>query len=216
MEADATIGHFNIIKSLDKVHMKRGALIGSMNWISANLTGFNPKTVDLSVRERIPCLLLGKFASVSSRHYLDCSDSITIDDFTDLAGIRSVLLSHHMNVKLGTQMCQPIVIGKNCFIGTNCVILGGAGLPDYSILAAGAVLVEYPEESFVLYAGTPAVRKKVYDRTIGWFNRSPSEILLSRKRWSANPWGQASGKTDPLGGSGRFIDARRNEIDEER
>lgn len=183
----ARIGHLNVIKSVDEVRMDEGSLIGTLNWITANLAGFSEPELDERIKNRRSGLHLGRFSSVSTRHYFDCSDLIEIGDFSDVAGLRSVLLTHHMNIQSGQQYCLPINIGSHCFLSTNAVILGGATLPHHSILAAGAVLVDVQAESYSLYAGCPARRKKEYDHDIGWFRRSSESIIESRLRWSLKP-----------------------------
>lgn len=187
MGPGSRIGHLNCVRSLDSLHMGKGSLIGTLNWITANLAGFSEPDLDPRIRDRRSVLKLGDYASISTRHYLDCSDLIELGDFSDLAGLRSVLLTHHMDVQNGQQACQPIRIEANCFLSTNAVILGGASLPHHSILAAGAVLVDEQVDSYSMYAGCPARKKKDYEDDVGWFKRSPEAILKSRHRWSARP-----------------------------
>lgn len=56
-----------------------------------------------------------------------------------------------------------IIIGKNNWITTNCIVQAGAKTPDYCICATGALLnKDYSsEESYCLMAGCPAKVKKV-------------------------------------------------------
>lgn len=187
MGPNARIGHLNMIRSLDEVIMGEGSLIGTFNWITANLAGFSEPGLDHRIESRTSRLGLGRFSSVSTRHYFDCSDTIEIGEFSDIAGLRSVLLTHHMDIQIGHQSCQPIHIGSHCFLSTNAVILGGASLPHHAILAAGAVLIDEQTESYHLYAGCPARVKKQYETDTGWFGRSSESIMDSRLRWSARP-----------------------------
>lgn len=51
--------------------------------------------------------------------------------------------------------CRPVVIGKNCFIGCNALILKGTHLGDGCVVGAGAVVSgEFPAGSVI--AGNPA------------------------------------------------------------
>ena len=50
---------------------------------------------------------------------------------------------------------KPIIIGKNCWIGTNVVILPGVELGDNVIVGAGAVVTKSFLSNCVL-AGVPA------------------------------------------------------------
>ncbi len=51
---------------------------------------------------------------------------------------------------------DPIVIGDNCWLGTNAVILPGVRLGNHVIVAAGAVVTKSFPEDDILLAGAPA------------------------------------------------------------
>lgn len=55
---------------------------------------------------------------------------------------------------------KPIVIGKNCWIGMNSVILGGVSLGDKTIVGAGSVVTKSFPEGNCLIAGNPAKKIK--------------------------------------------------------
>lgn len=89
--------------------------------------------------------------------------SITIGDGTNIGGNAKILDNdfHPLEVearladdksKIGT---RPIVIGKNCFIGCNSLILKGTELGDGCVVGAGAVVCgKFPANSVI--AGNPA------------------------------------------------------------
>jgi acetyltransferase-like isoleucine patch superfamily enzyme len=54
------------------------------------------------------------------------------------------------------QGARPIKIGDYCFMGTACVILGGAELPNFSVLGACSLLNKALTQTYTLYGGTPA------------------------------------------------------------
>jgi len=57
---------------------------------------------------------------------------------------------------------SPIIIGKNCWIGANAVILPGVVLGDHTIVAAGAVVTKSFLEGDCVIGGVPAkVIKKI-------------------------------------------------------
>lgn len=59
--------------------------------------------------------------------------------------------------------CKPVVIGKNCFIGCNALILKGTRLGDGCVVGAGAVVSgEFPAGCVI--AGNPArvIRRKAF------------------------------------------------------
>jgi carbonic anhydrase/acetyltransferase-like protein (isoleucine patch superfamily) len=63
-------------------------------------------------------------------------------------------------------------IGRYSFVGTSCVVLRGAELPDYSVLAAGSTLARAQQETFTLYSGVPAQPVKPLDRDSEYFRRT--------------------------------------------
>ncbi len=61
----------------------------------------------------------------------------------------------------GLSDIQPIVVGKNCWIGTKSIILRGVEIGDYSNIGGGSVVTK-SVPAHCLAAGNPAVVKKVY------------------------------------------------------
>jgi acetyltransferase-like isoleucine patch superfamily enzyme len=62
---------------------------------------------------------------------------------------------------------KPVIIGKNCFIGANSMILPGVTIGDEVVVAAGAIVTkDIPHNTIV--AGNPAriIRKDI--KTIKW------------------------------------------------
>lgn len=57
---------------------------------------------------------------------------------------------------------KPIIIGNNCWIGANAVILPGIKLADHTIVAAGAVVSKSYLEEDCIIGGVPAkILKKI-------------------------------------------------------
>lgn len=64
--------------------------------------------------------------------------------------------------RAGIGTAKPINIGDGCWIGANCLILGGVTIGDGCVVAAGAVVTtSMPPNSLV--AGVPAKVKKALD-----------------------------------------------------
>jgi len=117
-------------------------------------------------------IIIEPHSAITSRHFIDCTAGIYFGSNTTFAGIRSQILTHSIDLTLNRQHAEPIFIGKNCFIGTNCVFLPGSKLPDYTILGAKSLLNKAFEESDCLYGGVPAKRLKALNRSkIAYFNR---------------------------------------------
>ena len=51
---------------------------------------------------------------------------------------------------------QPVIIGKNSWLATNCIILPGVKLGEHTIVAAGSVVTKSFPESDQIIAGNPA------------------------------------------------------------
>ncbi len=64
--------------------------------------------------------------------------------------------NHDLNNLDYHQPTQPILIGKNCWIGMNAVILPGVVLGDHTIVGAGAVVTKSFSEGSCVIVGNPA------------------------------------------------------------
>lgn len=96
---------------------------------------------------------LGKKVRISWKASLDKSINplgVHIGDFSALAG-GVVILAHDASRHLKTNT----IIGKNCFIATNAIILPGIKIGDEVVVGAGAVVMkDVPSNCMV--AGNPA------------------------------------------------------------
>jgi acetyltransferase-like isoleucine patch superfamily enzyme len=111
------------------------------------------------------------------RHIIDCNERVVIGRFSTIAGYRSQILTHSIDIYNCRQHAEPIKIGDFCFIGTGCILLGGAVLPSYCVLGAGSVLTSRFTSENALYAGTPAVHKKTFDDNVAYFTRSVGSVI---------------------------------------
>ena len=121
--------------------------------------------------ERRSELILGEHAAITNRHLIDATSSVVIGDFTTIAGWRSQILTHSIDLVCSRQSSKPIHIGRYCFVGTDCVILGGSGLPDYAVLGAKSLLNRTYSESHWLYGGSPCKPIKPLAKDTGYFKR---------------------------------------------
>ena len=154
MAEGSRIGSFTICKGLRLLKLGEQAFIGHLNWITAfpaNGKGYFSSDVG-----RLPELVVGNHAAITSRHYIDCTNTFHIGRFTTVAGLHSQILTHSIDIYRSRQSSKPITIGEYCFVGTGSILLGGSVLPDYSVLGAGSVLNKAYTESHCLYAGNPA------------------------------------------------------------
>ena len=121
--------------------------------------------------DRRPRLEIGEHSAITKDHHLDCTSEIVIGSFTTIAGYGSQLLTHSIDIEANRQDSKPIHIGNYCFVGTDCTILGGAKLPDYSVLGAKSLLNKGFEETYKLYAGVPAREVKELSKDSGYLKR---------------------------------------------
>jgi hypothetical protein len=169
MDAGARIGNLTLCKGISLLKMSEKSSIGNLNWI----TGFpeNDHSFFSADVGRKPELILGAQSAVTTRHFIDCTNSIRIGKFTTFAGAHSQMLTHSIDLYECRQSSKPITIGEYCFVGTGCVLLGGSSLPDYSVLGANSVLNKHHAEPYFLYAGNPARPIKQLPREMAYFNR---------------------------------------------
>ena len=148
----ALITHLTFVNAIDRLEMNEYSKIGRSNWI----TGANSEAGMFSESERQCELVVGEHARITSKHHIDCTAGVYVGSFCTIAGIGSQILTHSIDVRLSKQVCRPVSIGNYCFVGTGAIMLMGSSVPDYSVLAAGAVLVKAHTETHAVYAGNPA------------------------------------------------------------
>ncbi len=173
MDEKAYIGHLNVAVHLGAMHCGAHSIVGRSNWI----TGHPPDGAHFTHRtDRDPSFVLGAHAAVTKSHIIDCTDRIEIGAFTTVAGYGSQLITHGINLQRSQQDCHPIRIGAYCLVGTRVTVIGGAVLPDRSVLGAGSVLNKAHTESCALYAGQPAVWRKAFDPQAAYFQRQQGYV----------------------------------------
>ncbi len=147
----ARIGHFNVIRQMSVVDLGAGTTIGQWNWITA--------TPELSSGGG-GYLIIGHDTAITSRHYIDCSGGVRIGDYSTVAGVRTVVLSHQIDVAHNAQTTAPVELGDYVLISSNVCLTPGSRIPSSSLIAMGAVVVGTLEAEGALYAGVPAVLKR--------------------------------------------------------
>lgn len=174
LDHGARIGSFTIVRNLSELRLGENAKIGTFNWVFG-MAGRS----DVHFTEEVArnsSLILGNESSITSRHILDCIDKIEVGSFTTLAGFRSQVLTHSIDVGKNRQSCAPVHIGSYCFIGTGVILLKGARIPDYCIVAAGAVVTRPLADQHSVYAGNPAKKVKDADAEAKYFQRNLGSV----------------------------------------
>lgn len=112
-------------------------------------------------------LEIGDNVKVNYYCIVACHDEITIGEGTEF-GPSVYLYDHdhdyrvglHSNSKKEEYKSSPIVIGKNCWIGANTVILRGTVLGDNCVVGSGCVLNgEYEANSLIVQKRETMVRE---------------------------------------------------------
>lgn len=176
MASKARIDHLTVAVNLDLLDMGVQASIGRSNWI----TGFATTTSSPHFAhqpKRQAELHLGDHAAITKNHHIDCTSKVCIGPFSTIAGYNTQLLSHSIDYLRNRQHSEPINIGAYCFVGTSCVILGGAVLPDHCVLGALSLLNKSHTEPWSLYAGQPATRLKAIPADAAYFSRTQGFVV---------------------------------------
>jgi hypothetical protein len=175
LEAHSRIGHFTVCKGLDLLWLKEHSSLGKGNWVTGFPLGehmhFKHQT------DRIPQLIMEVHSAITNRHIIDCTNTVRIGKYSTFAGFRSQILTHSIDLENCRQSSEPVTIGDYCFIGTDCVLLGGCHLPSYSVLGAKSLLNRRYQQEYVLYAGVPAKPVGELDKTHGYFTRTNGYVI---------------------------------------
>jgi acetyltransferase-like isoleucine patch superfamily enzyme len=173
LQAGSRIGHFTIVRNLERLSLAPKARIGTFNWIFGMLPSTRYFTDE---PDRLSALILEKDASLTSRHIVDCTNTVTIGAWSTVAGFYSQILTHGIDVATNRQTSAPISVGRHAMIGTRVILLKGAKVPDRAVVAAGSVFRESTEETGGLWSGVPAIRVRDLDETGAYFVRTSGHV----------------------------------------
>ncbi|HZR77813.1 MAG TPA: hypothetical protein VFA58_01315 [Chthoniobacterales bacterium] len=175
MEEGTRIGTATVCKNIELLHLKARSTIGRGNWITGFPLGDSPHFAHET--DRRPELILGEHSAITNRHLIDCTSSVTIGRFTTFAGFHSQIISHSIDLQENRQSSKSVRVGDYCFVGTNCVLLGGSVLPDFSVLGAKSLLNKTFAQTYQLYAGVPARPVKSLSPESKYFQRTEGFVV---------------------------------------
>ena len=108
---------------------------------------------------------------------------VEIGNYTMLANNVSIIGGDHVYDKVGVpiifsgrDLLLPTIIGKDCWIGANAIIMTGVHIGDGVIVGAGSVVTK-DLQPYCVYGGVPA--KKIKDRF-----KNPEDLMIHRKKIS--------------------------------
>jgi acetyltransferase-like isoleucine patch superfamily enzyme len=152
---NSRIGHGTVCRALDEVELGASTTIGNWNWLTGRST-LQPGRFFTEERDRRSRLIIGPHAAITMRHYVDCTNSVEIGAYSTVGGVRSVIMTHEIDVRAGRQSSKPIRVGEFCYLGTGCIVLPGTAIPDRTVIAAGAVVRGELAGEARIYGGIPA------------------------------------------------------------
>ncbi|RZU99593.1 transferase family hexapeptide repeat protein [Spiribacter vilamensis] len=99
---------------------------------------------------RTPGLSAG--CHIDGRNGIVFGSNVWIGPFVAIISMNHDVSDYHVYVPE-----KPILIGKNSWLATKCVILPGVFLGEHTVVAAGAVVTKSFPEGNQLLAGVPAI-----------------------------------------------------------
>ena len=164
IEDGVRIGHFNLFCDVGELSLGTGCRIGELNLFRGgtrisigSFASIQRLNVMNSIKDaevinaRCPECEVGAGSVVTSGHWLDFTDRISIGHNVIVGGRSSSFWTH------SRQRTRPICIGHHCYLGSEVRAAPGVRIAPLCVAALGSVLMgEYPEEGSML-AGNPAV-----------------------------------------------------------
>lgn len=181
MGPGAQIGPLNLIRHLDELRMAEGAIIGARNQIAGLPLGSEVFAVS---PDRDPSLILGRYAIITMAHEIDCCDRVVLGDYAVIAGFRSQVLTHSLNLVRDRQETGPIEIGARTAVMSGCILLSGTGVPARCIVSAGSVINTKLTKELAFYRGNPAEAVRDLPERLQFFHRGrPGHPEFGSGRW---------------------------------
>jgi hypothetical protein len=174
LRAHSSIRHLNVCRHIDLLVLDSHAVIGSGNWIAGTPSG-EPKFYS-HLPDRRAELLLAEHAALTNNHYVDCTGGISIGNHATIAGVRSQLLTHGIDIVDSRQDAHRLEVGPYSMVGTGTILLAGARVPHHAVVAAGSVVTGHLDEPYTMYAGAPAKSIKALGPESLYFSRAEGEV----------------------------------------
>lgn len=172
----ATIGPRNVIRALEELRLGEDASIATRNWIIGI-----PRSIDVfrTSPDRRPSLILGKSAMITDAHEIDCADRVELRDYATLAGFRSQILTHSLNLVGDWLEATPVEIGERSAVMSGCILLRGTRVPSRCIVSPGSVITTRLNKELALYRGNPAEVVQELPDDLAYFRRgeSPTDAI---------------------------------------
>tara|TARA_B100001559_G_scaffold319174_1_gene327917 strand:- start:1720 stop:2352 length:633 start_codon:yes stop_codon:yes gene_type:complete len=162
MAKGALIKNLTIVRGVNYLKMGESSRVGNLNWISSS--------------QGTGSLILNEHSAVTNRHYIDCTADVKVGRFSTLAGVKSTILTHSIDVYKSKQTSFSVSIGDYCFIGTGVILLAGCEIENNVVIGGGALVTGHLEEANCLYAGVPARMVKPFSGEVKYFERTTGYV----------------------------------------
>jgi acetyltransferase-like isoleucine patch superfamily enzyme len=165
---------------------KQGYSLRESPWIKGKVYINNSGTVHMGKRVRIigkpwatqftvekgAVLEIGDNTFINAGVGIAACQRVTIGDHVKIGPRTSILDStyHQLDINDGEDLCKPIIIQNNVWIGTRCTILPGVMIGKNSVVAAGSLVNRDVPEN-VLVAGVPAKMIRELEIPKGWIRK---------------------------------------------
>jgi acetyltransferase-like isoleucine patch superfamily enzyme len=168
MGPGSSIGPRNVIRALEELRLEEGASIATRNWIVGLPLGIE---VFAASPNRDPSLILRRYAMITDAHEIDCSDRVEIGEHSAVAGFRSQILTHSLNLVRDRFECSPVEIGDRSAVMSGCILQSGARVPSRCIVSAGSVINTRLTKELTFYRGNPAEPVRELPENLKFFRR---------------------------------------------
>ena len=150
IEDHVRIGHLNLFRGGNRIHLERYAEILRTNVINS-IPEPDAETPIL------PEFHLGAGAVVTTGHWIDFTDAVTIGACSIIGGRHTSIWTHNR------QWTRPVSIGRYVYLGSEVRVAPGAQVPSYNVVGLGSVVINSVKGTRSLIAGNPARPIKTLD-----------------------------------------------------
>lgn len=183
IEDHAVVGHLVAFKRCGSVRIGRHAVIGPLNLFRGGerieLDDYS-QLLRMNIINAIPnhdcygvldsTFALGYGAVVTSSHWIDFTDRVSIGRRSMLGGRNSSIWTHNR------RRAAPVHIGDFCYMGSEVRIAPGVTIPECSIVAMGSVVSSPFTTPFTVIGGSPA-------RVTRALTDTDADTLFNKPRW---------------------------------
>lgn len=118
-------------------------------------------------------ITLGKGSCIQQNAHITCASSIVIGNYTALTANVTItdIIHPYDDISISPMLSpiktSPVIIGNNCLISNNSVILPGVHLGNHNIVAANSVVTNVRTDDYCVLAGNPARVIKKFNVKLG-------------------------------------------------